>query len=261
MRSGRGLFLARFSVLAVLLFSSLPGEAQNIPALERRLTKRAQEYFQLLVTSDWRKVENYLTKDSQDTWLAMAKNKIDSFEIQEVKVAPGGKEADVMVLVTFYVPQVSAPFHQPRRTKWIYERRNWFTRLPPMLSATDLFQKVFNSGANMGALPSLAQPVQSPLRFDQNPIRLTRQEGAAEITVKVPFQNVTPNAVTVTQLGTNCPCLQVSMDKLVLQPGEQGILTVTYRMSGGPPARPPAVQATLGPAIYLLDLPVEFSGP
>ena len=52
MRSGRGLFLARFSVLAVLLFSSLPGEAQNIPALERRLTKRAQEYFQLLVTGD-----------------------------------------------------------------------------------------------------------------------------------------------------------------------------------------------------------------
>lgn len=261
MRSGPGLFLARISVLAVLLLCSLPGEAQNIPALERQLTKRVQEYFQLLVTGEWRKVENYITKDSQDTWLAQAKSKIESFEIKEVKVAPNGREADVMVLVTFYIPQVSAPFHQPRRTKWIYERRNWFTPLPPLLSATELFQKVFGQGANMGSLPSVPQPVQSPLRFEQNPIRLTRPEGAAEITVKVPFQNVTPNAVTVMDLGTNCPCLQAAMDKLVVQPGEQGILTVTYRVSGGPPARPPAVQATLGPAMYLLDLPVEISGP
>jgi hypothetical protein len=253
--------LARFSVLALWLVSALPGEAQRVSARERQLTKRVQEYFQLLVTGDWRKVENYLTKDSQDTWLTMAKNKIESFEVKEVQIASGDREADVTVMVTFYIPQVSAPFHQPRKTKWIYERRNWFTRLPPMMSATELFQKVFAAGGSGATVPSMAQPVQSPLRFEQNPIRLPRQEGATEITVHVPFQNVTSGVVSVTQLGTNCPCLAATVDKQILQPNEAGVLTVTYRGSpGAPPARPPAVQATIGPSLYLLDLPVEIGG-
>jgi len=260
MRLGLGPFLARFSVLALWLVSALPGEAQNVSARERQITKRVQEYFQLLVTGDWRKVENYLTKDSQDTWLTMAKNKIQSFEVKEVQIAPGNREADVTVLVTFYIPQVSAPFQQPRKTKWINERRNWFIKLPPMVSATELFQKVFGAGS-MGGLSS-PQTVQPPLRFDQNPVRLSRQEGAAESTAQVPFQNVTANVVSVTQLGSNCPCLQVSMDKLLVQPGEQGILTVTYRaLPQGPPSSAPVIQATLGPTFYLLDLPVEIPGP
>lgn len=260
MWSGLGPFLARFSVLALWLVSALPGEAQNVSARERQITKRAQEYFQLLVTGDWRKVENYLTRDSQDTWLTMAKNKIESFEVKEVQIAPGNREADVTVLVTFYIPQVSAPFQQPRKTKWINERRNWFIKLPPMMSATELFQKVFSAGS-MGGL-SAPQTVQPPLRFDQNPVRLSRQEGAAESTAQVPFQNVTASVVSVTQLGSNCPCLQVSMDKLLVQPGEQGILTVTYRaLPQGPPSSAPVIQATLGPTFYLLDLPVEIPGP
>jgi len=260
MRLGLGPFVARFSVLALWLVSALPGEAQNVSARERQITKRVQEYFQLLVTGDWRKVENYLTKDSQDTWLTMAKNKIQSFEVKEVQIAPGNREADVTVLVTFYIPQVSAPFQQPRKTKWINERRNWFIKLPPMVSATELFQKVFGAGS-MGGLSS-PQTVQPPLRFDQNPVRLSRQEGAAESTAQVPFQNVTASVVSVTQLGSNCPCLQVSMDKLLVQPGEQGILTVTYRaLPQGPPSSAPVIQATLGPTFYLLDLPVEIPGP
>lgn len=261
MRSGLGPLLARFSVLALWLVSALPGEAQRVSARERQLTKRVGEYFQSLVTGEWRKVENYITRDSQDTWLAMAKNKIESFEIKEVQIAPGNREADVTVLVTFYIPQVSAPFHQPRKTKWIYERRNWFTHLPPLVSATELFQKVFGAGGNMGGLTS-PQTVQPPLRFDQNPVRLSRQEGAAEITAQVRFQNVTASVVSVTQLGSNCPCLQLSMDKLLVQPGEQGILTVTYRaLPQGPPSSAPVIQATLGPTFYLLDLPVEIPGP
>jgi hypothetical protein len=190
----------------------------------------------------------------------MAKNKIESFEVKEVQIAPDGREADVTVLVTFYIPQISAPFHQPRKTKWINERRNWHIKLPPVVSATELFQKVFG-GASMGGL-SAPQPVQAPLRFDQNPVRLSPQQGAAEVTAQVPFQNTTASVVSVTQLGSNCPCLQVSMDKVLLQPGEQGILTVTYRaLPTGPPPRPPVVQATIGPSFYLLDLPVEITGP
>ncbi|MGH9786781.1 MAG: DUF1573 domain-containing protein [Terriglobia bacterium] len=257
--------MALFSALALWLVSALPGQAQNVSARERQLTKRVGEYFQSLVTGDWRKVENYITKDSQDTWLAMAKSRIESFEIKEVQIAPGNREADVTVLVTFYIPQVSAPFHQPRKTKWIYERRNWFTRLPPMMSATELFQKVFASGGAAGSFPSLPQTVQSPLRFEQNPVRLPLQEGTADVavqTVQVPFQNVSSTTVTVMNLGTNCSCLEVAVDKQILQPNEAGVLTVTYRGApGARPARPPAVQATIGPTLFLLDLPVEISGP
>ena len=246
----------RIFVLAVLLVAALPGEAQNTAALGRQLTKRVDEYYKLYVSGEWRKVQDYITEDSYDTWLALPKNTIESYEIKEVKVAPDRKQADVTVLVTARAPQFPAPFTFPQPSKWVYQKRRWFVRLPKPQELSEVFKQVFGAKGPV----SQPQPVQSPLVFDQNPIRLPRSEGAAETTVKVPFQNVTSTPVTVTDLGTNCPCLKAEVDKTEVQPGEKGILTVTYHAeSGDRPPRPPVVQATLAPSLFLLDLPVEFS--
>lgn len=240
------------------LFSALPGEAQNIPALERQLTKRVDEYYKLLVTGQWRKVQDYLTEDSQDAWFALPKNTIDSYEIKEVKIAPDRKQADVTALVTFRIPQFPSPFTQPRPSKWVYQKRQWFVRVAKPEEMGEILQKVFGAKG-----PSSApQPAQSPLRFDPNPVRLPRSESGSAITVKVPFQNITATPVTIKDLGTNCACLKAEMDKETLAPEEKGILTVTYLAA---PAEPPshrmAVQAMIYPSLFLLDLTVDFGNP
>ena len=248
------LFSGVFLTLLVLL-SALPGEAQNSAALERQLAKRVDEYYKLFVSGEWRKVETYLTEDSYDSWLALPKNTIESYQIKEVKIAPDRKQADVTVLVTSRVPQFPAPFTFPQPTKWLYQKRQWFIRLPKARELSEVFKEVFGTKGPT----SQPQPVQSPLVFDQNPLRLPRSQGGAEITAKIAFQNVTSTAVTVTDLGTNCLCLKAEVDKTVVQPQEKGVLTVTYRESEGPPTRRLAIQATLAPSLFLLDLPVEFS--
>ena len=242
--------------LAILLSSALPGEAQNTAALERQLTRRVDEYYKLFVSGEWRKVQDYITEDSYDVWLAQPKNTIQSYEIKEVKVAPDRKQADVTVAATFLIPQFPAPLTQQQRSQWFYQKRQWFIRLPTPRDMNDVFKDVFGT-KGPGSQP---QPVPSPLRFDQNPVRLPGREGAAEITIKVPFQNETTTVVTVKDLSTNCPCLNAEVDKTVLPPQEKGILTVTYRTpASDSPSRRLVVQATLGPMMFLLDLPVEFS--
>ncbi|OFV99789.1 MAG: hypothetical protein A3H28_06690 [Acidobacteria bacterium RIFCSPLOWO2_02_FULL_61_28] len=242
--------------LAILLTAALPAEGQNTAALERQLTRRVDEYYKLFVSGEWRKVQDYITEDSYDIWLAQPKNTIQSYEIKEVKVAPDRKQADVTVAATFLIPQFPAPLTQPQRSQWVYQKRQWFVRLPTPRDINDIFKEVFGTKGPA----SQPQPVLSPLRFDQNPIRLPGREGAGEITVQVPFQNETTTVVTVKDLSTNCPCLKAEVDKTEVQPGEKGILTVTYRTpASDSPSRRLVVQATLSPTMFLLDLPVEFS--
>ena len=237
------------------LFSALPGEAQNTAALERQLTKRVDEYYKLLVTGEWRKVQDYITEDSYDTWLAQPKNTIQSYEIKEVKVAPDRKQADVTVMVTFIIPQFPVALTHARPSQWVYQKRQWFIRLATPKELGEVFREVFGTKGPV----SEPQPVTSPLVFDQNPIRLPRNEGAAETTVKVPFQNVSSTPVTVKDLNTNCPCLSVEVDKTMVRPQEKGTLTVTYRAPANDRPARPAIRAVLSPSLYLLDLAVEFS--
>ena len=267
MRLNLGSIVLRMAMLAFVLVSSNPADAQNtpnLPVLERQLNQRVDEYFKLLVNGEWRAVQNYITEDSQDTWFTQAKAKIDSYEVQEVKLSPNGKEAEVVVMVTFHIPPISAPFHQPRRTKWTLDKEKWVVSLPPPVSLAEMFPQMFRGGgdpANPAPPPALI--AESPLRFEQNPIRLSPPAADSDITVvTVPFQNVSSSPVTVLQLGSNCPCLQVATDKNVFQPNEKGVLRVRYRApSGERPANPPLVQATLAPTMFLLDIPVELSGP
>ena len=251
----QGGWLVLPGLLAILLTAALPAEGQNTAALERQLTRRVDEYYKLFLSGEWRKVQDYITEDSYDIWLAQAKNTIQSYEIKEVKVAPDRKQADVAVAATFLIPQFPAPLTQQQRSQWFYQKRQWFVRLQTPRDMNDVFKDVFGTKGPV----STPQPVQSPLRFDQNPVRLPGREGAGEITVKVPFQNDAPAPVTIKDLGTNCPCLHAEVDKTLLQPQEKGILTVTYRTpASDTPSRRLAVQATLAPMMFLLELPVEF---
>ena len=237
----------------LLLAFGLPGQAQDRAALEQQLTERVDQLYQLFVSGEWRKVEPYVAEESQDIWLAQAKSTIDTFEIKEAKVAPDGKRADVTMMVTFRIPQVpNAPIRQLQKSEWLFEKGQWVIKLTPPPSMLELFK--------MSGAPSNPPVLKTPLMFDQNPVKIPLPGADSETVVKVAFQNVTPNIVTLEDLSTTCPCLRAEVDKTVVYPDGKGVLTLTYHSSAAPSsARPLSVQAMLAPSMYYLDLPVEIS--
>lgn len=243
------LSLALLFLLAGIATAQSPAAPKS--KRERQLLERVEGVYKLFVSGEWRKVESFVSEDTRDLWFGQAKSTIDSFEIKEVTIAPDGKRAAVTVMATFYVPQANAPFTMPQKSEWVYEKGKWFLKVKKPVPITDLFKS--------NTVPSEPRPAQSPLVFDQNPLQIPSSEADAERVVKVLFQNVTPNVVTVIDLGTNCPCLKAETDITLIQPEQKGILTVTYYPAASPIPLPRlAVQATLAPSMYLLDLPVEL---
>lgn len=237
-------------ILVIGLSLSWPVQAQDQAERERQLTQRVEQLFKLFVSGEWGKVEPFLTEDSKDLWLALPKRAIDSLQLNEVKVAPDGTEAAVTLTITFRIPQFpTAPFTQPQYSKWLYREGEWFFKLQPPPSPLEIFK--------MGAAQSDPRPAPSPLLFDPNPIRLPNTGSGSQTVGKVSFQNVTPDAVTIQDLRAACPCLKAEVDKTVIAPQQKGVLTVTYAPSlNTAPQRPLAVQATLAPSQFVLDLPV-----
>ena len=237
--------------LVLLLSLPFPAECKDPAAEQKKLTKRVEGIYQLFVSGEWRKVEAYVTKDSQEIWFTQPKGKILSFRIVDIKIAPDGKRADVSVSTTVRVAQIPEPVNQMEKSEWVLEHHDWFIRLKPMPTLLEMFRAT-------GAPPS-AMNSPAPIVFDQNPIRFKPIPDSLTV-VTVPFKNTSSMVVTVQDLSSNCPCIKAEMDKTVLEPNETGTLTVTYNRSlNSAPERRLSVMALIAPIMYYLELPVELS--
>jgi uncharacterized protein DUF1573 len=237
-------------LLFVLLLPCLVA-AQQPDQAKKELTQRVDQLYHIFMTGEWKLAEPFLTEDSKSIW-SQAKTPIDSFEIKDVTIAPDGKEADVTVSVTSKFPQMSdAPFTRVQKVQWINQEGQWLIQLQAPRTAIDLFK----SG---GTVPA-AEGSGSPLGFTPDPVKLVPSGSGAKTVLDVAFKNRTPIAISIQNLRTTCACLQVEADKTDVAPGEGGTLTLTYLNSSTPPEHPPLIQATLAPAMYSLELPVEIS--
>ena len=244
--------VGRLTLMILALALALPGNAQAPSKRERQLSKRVDQLYQLFVSGEWKKVEPFVAKESQEIWLAQAKGRIDSYRIEEVKVAPDGKQADVTVLATFRMPQAEAPFTQPQKSQWLYEKGRWFIKLRRPPSLLEMF-KAASSSTPTG-------PGLSPLVFDQNPIQIPRPKEGGEAVVQVAFQNVTPDTIALQDLQTTCACLKAEVVGSGLGLAEKGTLTLTYNPSLHSNSERLAVRAMVTPTMYSLEVPVELTG-
>ncbi len=253
MKTGFAGIVRQLFPLILLFAAGLPGRAQDQAVLERQLTERVDQLYQLCVSGEWRKVEPYVAEESQDLWLAQAKGTIDAYEIKEVKIAPDGERADVTVMTAFRIAQVpGSPIHMPQMSEWLFEKGQWVIKLKPPPSMLEIFK--------MSGAPSNPPVLKAPLVFDQNPVRIPPPEAGSETVLRVPFQNVTSNVVMIQDLSTNCSCLQAEVDQTAVRPDGQGVLTLTYHPSANSSSkRSFSVQAILAPSTYFLDLPVVLS--
>lgn len=247
----RNRFVPRLLPILLLLAIPLPAENKGPSAQEKKLTKRIDGFYHCFVTGEWNKVTPFVSKDTRQIWLGLGKSTIESYKIDTVEMAPGNKTAKVSVLVTNRFPQAfNAPFTRPQRSDWIYEKGEWFVKLRPRPSLTELF-KSLNPPSNV------ATPATSPVIFEQNPVKLPLPGEGADSVVKISFQNIAPIAISVGNLRTNCACLTAEMDRTEYPMTVQGVLTLTYHPKlNNSPETSLAVQATLAPLGYELNLPV-----
>ena len=231
-----------------LLAFALPGRAQDLAAREQQLRQRVDELYQLLVTGEWRKAEQYVTEDTRDLWYAQPKSTIMSFALGEIKMDPDGSRADVIVKATFRVLRVPQPVTMPQRSEWFFQGDQWFFKVKKPETLLDVLKATKAASSPVAA--------KSPLVFTPNPIRIPDPESGSE-SVKVTFWNMSSEVVSFQDLSANCSCLTVEVSRTALPPRGRATLTVTYHPSTPPPSEPaPAVEAILTPSMHILNIPV-----
>jgi len=242
----RVLFSAVFLLALVLPAGA---QDQDLAAREQQLRQRVDELYQLLVTGEWRKVEQYVTEDTRDLWYAQTKGTILSFEFGEIEMDPDGSRADVTMKATFRVDRVPNPVTMPQRSEWFFEGGQWFYKVRKPQSLLEIFKNTKAASSPVAA--------RSPLVFHPNPIRIPDPESGSESVVRVTFWNMSSEVVSFRDLGTNCSCLTVEASRTSLPPRGRATLKVTYHSSTPPPSEPaPAVEAIVTPSMHILNLPV-----
>jgi hypothetical protein len=243
--------LSRLLPMVLLLSLPLPAECKDSGAMEKKLTKRVDGFYRSFVTGEWSKITPFVSEDTRPIWLGVQKSTIISYKIDTLEVAPGGKTAKVSVMVTNRFPQAyNASFTQTQRSEWIYQKGDWFVKIRPRPSLTELFKSLSTS-------PGPAVPMTPPIAFEQNPVQFPIRDDGADSVRKVYFQVAIPVAVVVQNLRTNCDCLKAELDRTAYEPTGDGVLTLTYHAtSNNPPNSPLVVEATIAPLGYQLSLPV-----
>ncbi len=109
---------------------------------------------------------------------------------------------------------------------------------------------------SLGLLVSSSVHAQSPMPAKQEGLRWERTSGevqlapmATQAAVPFAFQNKTTRPVTILSLSTSCHCLHAVADKKFYQPGERGVVTVTFA------PLPNQAQATTGEVLVETDAP------
>lgn len=83
--------------------------------------------------------------------------------------------------------------------------------------------------------PSLLKGAEKLLEFEQTVINLGEMtEDDAPVTVKFAFRNIGTKPVVITKIHTDCGCTAAHTDKLQIQPGEKGTISVTYMPKNHP---------------------------
>lgn len=83
--------------------------------------------------------------------------------------------------------------------------------------------------------PSLLKGAEKLLEFEQTVINLGEMtEDDAPVTVKFAFRNIGTKPVVITKIHTDCGCTAAHTDKLQIQPGEKGTISVTYTPKNHP---------------------------
>jgi hypothetical protein len=176
---------------------------------------------------DWKRMEKYLTKESKPFFRSQTKKPLLAYQIQSIKLDPGGKTASVVAEIPILSPMTSRPLSTPDRTQWRLVGGVWYMEYPrPDPNA----MQVLLGAAHRPPMPALPPPAVPPpeVKFQYTWVGLEYVHHGEVKNARFPFTNVSNHevAMEVVQLGSDC--LRMKTQLKAVKPGESGVLEFEF---------------------------------
>jgi hypothetical protein len=205
---------------------------------QQLLTSRITELYVLLRDSGFRQAEAYYTDDSKEAYYNTPKRPINSFTVKEVKMKPDGRSASATVEIKFSAPNMPSEMTLPQKSRWVYEKDNWYTKLPPIVPNP------------LSLFAGRQDPQNAVLLFEKTEQQIARGQNVYVF----PFKNASKQPVEVVFVDDPCDCLEASVDKPKLEPGESAKLTVKSDIELTQQARAFSIQVYARPMMKVTNL-------
>lgn len=213
--------LALFSIFAACVIlsgkSALASMQVRDSDPQEAIRRRVEEFYALLHGNQLAKAEAYVSRDSLEKFRDLENNPFVSVEIKSVKLGPEGASATVEVTILFMDPRSPIPIPFPRKTDWLLEDGQWRLIVP---DAMDAFRQRSARATGEQHPPAL--------KFSQDKVQLGRVRQGEKKQVRVSLTNVSDQPVRITEVVTDCKCLQAKTDKETYEPGAKGEMTIDF---------------------------------
>jgi hypothetical protein len=189
---------------------------------EEALRARVGQLYAALQQGNWGEAEKYLTKESKQLFRYQSRTPLLGYQIESVKLDPGGDTATVAVKVPTMVPFSAQPILTSQKTQWRLLRHTWYMEYskPDPKAAQAFLPKTSKPdpkapGIHLGS---------TDLKFQTLWVSLGEAEGNEVKIARFPFTNVSKHNVTVDNVQTSCDCLRLKTQQKEFKPGEAGVL-------------------------------------
>jgi uncharacterized protein DUF1573 len=205
-------------------YVSSQDSAQQLSKPASSLRTRVKEFYSFLKAGNWSKAENYVSRETLDTFRNQAKTPFESFEIDSVELQPGGARATVRVTTKLMTPYSTSPFPFPLTTHWRLVGGRWYVVVPnPPREPVKAMMR--QAPADKGAPPQ-KPPVE--LKFEHTDLIVDSIQPGEVKLARFPFTNVSDHVVKIGKVVTGCDCLRLKDGKRDYKPGESGTLEFAW---------------------------------
>lgn len=223
--------LLQVGVLSILFtggpfpYVSARGSPAQLQDQERALRTRVEEFYDLSKVGNWSQAENYVTKDSVDTFRNRSKAPFQSYQIDSIKLQPDARNATVLVTLktmTLYSP---TPVPSAHTSHWRLESGLWCIEVRKPESSA---MKQFFAPPSPGGVPRRPSSRNPDVEFKERAISVGDICPGEVKIARFPFTNVSKHEVVFTDVQTGCKCLRMITTKKEFKPGESGVLEFEF---------------------------------
>lgn len=206
----------------------------QVPQQERALRTRVKEFYNFLQAGNWSKAEDYITRETLDTFRNQTKTPFQGFEIDSIKLQPDGKSAAVVIRVNVMTPYSPTPFPLRRPSHWRLIAGVW--QVDASESPTNKFQAEFEPPAMMGMGTGMGQgamqrtsPPAPDLKFENRETIVEPIHPGEVKEARFPFKNVSDHVVRIAEVKMGGSSrLRLEGEKKEYKPGESGTLVFDW---------------------------------
>jgi hypothetical protein len=197
---------------------------------EEALRTRVEQLYAAYQQGDWSRMEKYLTKESKPFFRSQAKKPLLAYQIQSIKLDPGGERASVVVQTPVFSPLMARPLSTPQTTQWRLVKGVWYVEYPkPDPNAMQLLLGTAQRPPTPAPPPPPVPPTE--LKFQYTWVGLEYVHHGEVKVARFPFTNVSNHEVAIEVVELGSDYLRMKTQQKAFKPGESGVLEFEFDAS------------------------------